>query len=100
MCSLKINYTNQSFLLTKLKTLAEKAPAEIHTLTHLSQMIFHQELSNSPTIIEALKKTIHTLIQRMHEKRPREPLQLHLGRHSSEKSLSQSIWKAYRRARR
>lgn len=100
MCSFKINYNNQSFslkkqLLTQLKIFALKAPAEINTLVHLSQITVHQELYNSPAIIELLKEATHTLIQRIQEKRPGEPLQLHLGRHSSENPLSGLFLKAF-----
>lgn len=83
--------TLKNHFLAELKMAADQAPAELNSLVRLSQVKVSRDLYNYPEILKEiqneLKNTTWTLIQKIQDKHPGEPLQLHLGGNSYENPL-------------
>ena len=83
--------TLRNHLLAELKMVSKQAPADLNSLVRLSQVKVSRDLFNYPDILQEiqdeLKDTTWTLIQKIQDKHPAEPLQLHLGGNSYENPL-------------
>lgn len=81
----------RNHFLAELKMISEKAPADLNSLVRLSQVKVSRDLYGYPLIIQTVqdevKKATWSLIQKIQEKHPAEPLQLHLGGNSYENPL-------------